>query len=369
MPAPQGDAGLAWPPREAARLEALQWLEQQRQGMGERELAAFEQWLDRQPLNREAFQSLSAIWSALDALPAAQAARLRALAGQGGRAGAESAPAGAWTPYGQETAAAGMPGAARSTHPPRLGRRRLLRTSALLGVAGALLVAGGGSWVAWTQIPLQTLALASGKGELRRHVLEDGSVLTLDAMTRIEIAFYRNRREVRLAEGQVMFDVQHDPGRPFQVLAGPATVTVLGTHFSVRYVPSMPEKQGASVMVAQGRVRVESAGGTVELTDGQSITVDDAGRPGAVRPVAPAAVGQWRQGRLAFTDTPLANVLAELRRHGAGEHLVVHDPAVAALRVSTSLDLARAGELDQILPRVLPVRLLRQGRVTEIAAR
>jgi transmembrane sensor len=73
------------------------------------------------------------------------------------------------------------------------------------------------------------------KGQQRLVTLPDGTELAMDTDTQAQVTMYRDRREVRIADGQIMFSVAADPKKPFHVLAGPARVTVLGTRFSVRY--------------------------------------------------------------------------------------------------------------------------------------
>ena len=175
-----------------------------------------------------------------------------------------------------------------------------------------------------------------------------------------------------------MFSVQGDKARPFDVLAGPLRITVVGTRFSVRYTPSLGSQQ-VQVAVEEGHVRVARADAprpgegrpgadAVELTAGQAVAADGEGRLGPVVPVAAQGIAPWRGHRVNFDNTPLAAALAELERYG-DTGLRVRDPAVAALRVTGSVDLRRVGDFARSLPHVLPVRLVPREGVDEVVAK
>ncbi len=71
--------------------------------------------------------------------------------------------------------------------------------------------------------------------------------------------------EVAVNVGAARFDVVHDPARAFSVVAGPVTVHVIGTRFSVER-----EAERVRVSVERGRVRVTWPAGQDELEAGES---------------------------------------------------------------------------------------------------
>jgi transmembrane sensor len=252
-------------------------------------------------------------------------------------------------------------------------RRRFLQPA--FAVAGAAAVLGGAGYFAWQQLlaqPQWRQAFATERGQQKDIPLPDGSRLRLDTATRVEVVLYRQRREVRLHEGQAVFSVQADAARPFEVLAGPLRVTVVGTRFSVRHTPGQPGHDGVTVAVEQGKVRVARADAATDpgdpvvfLTPGQQVASDAQGTLGAVGAVPAAGIAPWREQRLSFIDMPLGQALAELARYGR-TGLVVRDPQVAALRLTGTFDPLNRATLRLALPRVLPVRLQQDGPDTEV---
>lgn len=329
-------------------LQAATWATRRQNGLDAAGEAEFQRWLAAAPAHAEAFDAMQASYASVRALAPTLSPELRArLLGQ----------------------SAATPGKAAFSP----ARRTWLRGAALAGSAS---VVAGGAWLGWQHWMQQvqyTQSFAAARGQRRSVALPDGSTLELDAATQLAVRFTRQRREVRLADGQAMFHVQANAAQPFDVLAGALRITVVGTRFSVRKVSAGLDAGQTVVAVEEGRVRVQpqhnadsSAG--VLLTAGQSVRGDAAGHLDAVVPVPPAAVAPWRSGRISFTDASLAQALAEFERYG-NTGLVLRDPAVGGLRFGGSFDVQQVRSFTQALPRLLPVKLVPSGNVTEIVAR
>jgi transmembrane sensor len=71
--------------------------------------------------------------------------------------------------------------------------------------------------------------------------------------------------------------------------------------------------------------------------------------------------GGWRQGRLAYDDAPLAEVVADLNRYRQ-RPLTIDSAATGRLKVTAAFEIAQADRFVAELPRVLPVRLTSDGR-------
>lgn len=260
---------------------------------------------------------------------------------------------------------------------PVAARPRPRRKALALG-AYALFALGSGAWW-WHERqsrPVLAQAFGTGRGEQAEVPLPDGSTLRLDTATRVEVTYYRQRRELRLLAGQVYLAVHKDADRPFQVQAGAVQVTVVGTRFTMRHTPGQPGFDGVEVSVTEGRVRVEGApatvqpvsGGTaaaaaaaaVDLSAGQQVSSDRHGVLGAVQAVSTLQATSWQSYQLRFSNRRLDQVLAELSRYGDWP-LVIRDPRVAALQVSGVFDPRDVATFQRLLPLSLPVRLVDAG--------
>lgn len=134
-----------------------------------------------------------------------------------------------------------------------LRRRRLTPTvRALLALAAALIITLLAYWTAngrW-----RSHVFYVPHGEQRTAQLPDGSVMHLNANSRAFVRYSGAERLIELEAGQALFEVAHDPKRPFRVRAGDTQVVAVGTQFDV-YRRS--ESQ-ITVTVLQGKVDVVS---------------------------------------------------------------------------------------------------------------
>ena len=326
-------------------VQAAQWHTRQEQGLSDGEQAELLQWLQTSTRHAEAFGRIETGVAHLRALPANEVAQWRASqqASQPASAAAPPKPAPA------------KPAPAR----PRPWFQVLLPSPRALALCTALLMALALGWQQWTQ-PVYSAHYVVERGQRQSLQLPDGSTLELDADTDAQVRLYRNRREVQLAHGQAMFSVAPDASKPFEVQAGPARVTVVGTRFSVRYRQDGIGAGQVQVEVQEGRVRVAAAQApqtALLLTAGQTTQVAADGLLAPMGSVAPDSVGLWRKGLLRFDHTPLAQALQEMERYGP-TGLMVRDPAVAALPIGGSYATARPTEFANMLTLVLPVRLV-----------
>jgi transmembrane sensor len=330
--------------RHPRAVAAMQWHTRREQGLTTAEEVEFQQWLDADPAHQAALAGLDRDLSMLRQLPAERTAHLRA---------AHPAPANA---------------------PRRRGWRWLAATPTIRHATVAFccvaLLAIGVGWHQWRAQPIFEQAYSAQRGQRLDITLPDGSQFTLDTDTRVEVALYRDRRQVRLANGQAMFSVARDVSRPFTVLAGPARVTVLGTRFAVRCEGCEVGIGEVDVEVEEGHVGVTHTGpngdsgndavqqARAELRAGQTVKVSANGL-GALAAVSPSSIAPWRKGLIRFASTPLAEAVREFERYGP-LNLVIRDPEVAAMPIGGSYLASNPAAFAQALPHILPVQLLRR---------
>jgi transmembrane sensor len=173
--------------------------------------------------------------------------------------------------------------------------------------------------------------VASGTATSTRQ-LADGSRLILSPDAALNTDFANGQRRVRLARGQVFFDVVHDPQHPFIVDAGEGQVRVLGTAFTVQRAGD----QGR-VVVTRGKVRVQVGADSVDLTPGQGVAYA-AGHEGPVEAVDAKRALAWTRGRLLFDNKPLREVLWALQPYYA-RHIFLLDREKALRPIDAAIDV------------------------------
>jgi len=233
----------------------------------------------------------------------------------------------------------------RWTARPAQPSRRAIAAVLVAGVVGA---AGG------LAIMNQGEVYRTGLGERRVVMLKDGSVLSLDAMSRVSVRYTKNERRLELQQGQARFDVAHDASRPFSVVARNREVIATGTAFNIDMVS--PEVR---VTLIEGRVLVlprapsllrqePPARKTIELRAGQSLVVKPAATADLVEQTDLAQATAWQQGQLLFDDEPLGQAVERVNRY-TERKIVVADAKAAALPITGAFN---AGDVKAFLEAV-----------------
>lgn len=137
--------------------------------------------------------------------------------------------------------------------------RRFYRSMAAVA-ASLLLVLGtafGVRHATTESLSHQFMSLAAEAGQRANVTLADGSVVTLNSGARIEypVTFKGKERRVRI-EGEALFKVSPDAGRPFIVSTYAADIKVLGTTFDV---VAYEDEDVFSTTLMEGSVHVTNA--------------------------------------------------------------------------------------------------------------
>ena len=180
--------------------------------------------------------------------------------------------------------------------------------------------------------------------------LQDGSQVVLGPHSQLTVA---GRHGDQLAlEGGAYFDIKHDPARQLSIAAGPLNIGDIGTRFEVQANDS-----AVRVEVSEGQVELkgDALGNPVQLAAGRRILFDPAHQLATVSPVAPGAVGEWREGRLTFDAAPLSLVAADLSRY-AGVSITVSQP-LASLRFSGTLSIQNGDTAVRDLAQLMGLEL------------
>lgn len=302
--------------QDRVRDAAAHWFVRlQAPAMSIEERQAFNAWLDEHPNHRDEIQLLQGIWSATDLLPKE---RLQALC-----------------------------------EPPaeRPKRRPLLRYAVAAGLFAVAL--GLGLFSGLSSSTDYSGEYATAFGERRHIALPDGSVIDLNSRSRVRIEFAHRQRRVELAEGEALFTVEHDAGRPFTVETGNGQVTVTGTRFDVRR-----DADKTRVVVAQGSVKIQGRAAPpaqfVSLTAGMGTQIDAQGQVTTPYAVNAEALTAWRSGKLVFDNAPLKDVVEEVSRYRT-QPLRVGSAMVGNLRLTSVFRADDPEALLKALPNILPV--------------
>ncbi|PAA13822.1 FecR domain-containing protein [Pseudomonas fragi] len=228
---------------------------------------------------------------------------------------------------------------------PTASRRDALRALTGLGLLG------GGLWLgASTPLGDSLLAdLSTGRGQRQDFNLADGSRLSLNANSAVDLHFTDRQRLLILRRGELVINVAPDPERPLCVRTAEGEVRSPAARFLVAR-----QEQASRVVVLQQSVQTRLFSGvTRDLQEGQAAILYP-------RSIVPMVGDQrhradWLQAKLNVLDDPLEDVVAALRPYTRGFVRVA--PEIRGLRVQGVYPLDNSARAFAALAETLPIRV------------
>ncbi|WP_050478129.1 FecR family protein [Herbaspirillum rhizosphaerae] len=244
-------------------------------------------------------------------------------------------------------------------------KRRAKRIIASMLVALCVAVPG---WVATKAYsPRYLMAdMHTATGKWETQVLEDGTRITLNSASAVNLHYDAGRRALELVQGEILVDVARDRARPFIVETAQGSIRALGTRFVVSREPDAtvlsmlesrvevrPAKRTASMAI--GSMEAEEP---VVVSAGQRVRMTAAGI-GAIEQIDARSIADaWKFHQLVVQEQSLPDVLDALERHRPGA--ISYDrAALEGIRVSAVLPLDDTGRALQLLGSSFPMLRIR----------
>jgi len=321
------------PDQKSIDAEAADWLVRlEEDNVSAADRVAFLAWRGASARNREAFERLLKLWGAFD--------EAKVLADYA---------------VSDENTELLAKDAARA----RLGV--FGRRSVLTGIAASVAVLGavGLSIVIKSNLsnPHRN-SFETAIGEQQTIDLPDGSVIELNTNSHVEYVYLKDTRDIRLLRGEAYFEVASDKDRPFTVQTPGGRVVAVGTAFTVRLnndsemdvlvsegkVVFLPEKTPA----LQQEITVTPQSATAVSAGQTAIIKNDVESVDIIEPEALARKLSWRQGVLAFSGDPLAEVIADVGRY-TDIVIEIDDQTLRDLPVSGYFKIGEVDEMFEAL--------------------
>ncbi|PHR93629.1 MAG: hypothetical protein COA69_03030 [Robiginitomaculum sp.] len=205
------------------------------------------------------------------------------------------------------------------------------------------------------------IAFETVLGEQRKMTLEDGSTVHVNTQSEVIIRYEDTQRIVELIRGEALFDVAHDPSRPFRVLVGDTIVEAIGTKFNIYRL-----EDTTSIAVIEGKVAVETENQIIRhgvdtprpsedtpsgpteflrpnhnrllLIAGQQAYVAKADKTVHVAEANIKAVKSWSVGQLIFEGDDLDTIITQFNRYNH-RRILIENADLASLKLSGVFDV------------------------------
>lgn len=177
--------------------------------------------------------------------------------------------------------------------------------------------------------PATAQSFETGHAEIRSFALSDGTSVTLDSDTRVDVTIDRDRRHALLRQGRARFVVKPDP-RPFTIEA--ATGKVVSGQGTVDV--QVDEADQADVRLRAGAATVQSDGRDAKpLSVDQPMILSSAGTGPAPILAPQDDTRDWPTGWVEYRTISLATLIAQANRY-ARVPIILDDPGIATLQAS-----------------------------------
>lgn len=244
--------------------------------------------------------------------------------------------------------------------PPSLAMSALDRPSspqrrAALGKLALLLAAIPVGWGSWKLAHSQQWAAdyRTEVGERRELTLADGSRITLNTDTAIDVLFDHQQRLIHLREGEILVQTAVDTAalpRPFLVSTRQGRMQAMGTRFTVR---ELSPRTHLAVLEGAVKVMLAESAQTAPLIVNTGQRTDFSAQTFGTLSATDRNVSAWTQGMLMADKMRLVDFIAELARYRRG--FVRCAPAIADLRISGAFPINDTQRTLSMLVQTYPI--------------
>jgi transmembrane sensor len=238
------------------------------------------------------------------------------------------------------------------------------RVKRLVGLAACIAIITLAS-VWWLHSNPNTAVYTTSIGEQKSFPLPDGSVVTLNAVSKLRIRYTERYRDVQLLSGEALFIVAKNRLRPFRVLTNDSVIQAVGTQFNVYHrradttvtvvegtveirpaVSQLPAQNSLSQPLKPPRLApqftgegaaVRGSSQVIRVTKGQRAHIGAQDAPITVSAADAAVDTAWRERRLTFESRPLGEIVAEFNLYNQAP-IEIRDAALNATQVSGSFN-------------------------------
>ncbi|RIA44298.1 FecR family protein [Hephaestia caeni] len=323
-------------------------------------LAALKAWYDRYADHQQAFAS--AMFTAdmsddvrrrIETALGREFTMMPSLPGAGAETRKRSVPAAHLQPWGARGSGEQAPARERT-------RRRKAVWVGGAAAAAAIVVLGINLPSNSVFNPIASPAVAktfeTGHAEIRSFALSDGTDITLDSDTRVEVTIDRARRHALLHQGRARFIVKADP-RPFTIEAANGAVVAQQGTIDVE----IDKARRADIRLRAGAASVQGDGYEAKPLVIDQPVIYTAHDPVPTAVTEPAAgTRDWPTGWVEYRSISLDALIAQANRY-AKVPIVLDDPSLASLQASGRFKLTDTEKFTARIAEPFGLRVSRRS--------
>jgi transmembrane sensor len=173
--------------------------------------------------------------------------------------------------------------------------------------------------------------ITTGVSQWHHMTLDDGTVVHLDAYTKVQVEYTETERIVHIHSGDAVFEVTKDPQRPFIARTPLIDATAVGTRYGVSVGSGVTTTVSEGVVRVTGRDSPEGHSVTLKAGDELRVSGGDFARPTLAKVDADRKL-QWATGWLDLQGVTVGQAVDEFNRRNRTQ-IIIEDPQLEHLKV------------------------------------
>jgi transmembrane sensor len=174
--------------------------------------------------------------------------------------------------------------------------------------------------------------ITTGVSQWHHMTLDDGTVVHLDAYTKVQVEYTETERIVHIHSGDdAVFEVTKDPQRPFIARTPLIDATAVGTRYGVSVGSGVTTTVSEGVVRVTGRDSPEGHSVTLKAGDELRVSGGDFTRPTLAKVDADRKL-QWATGWLDLQGVTVGQAVDEFNRRNRTQ-IIIEDPQLEHLKV------------------------------------
>jgi transmembrane sensor len=223
-------------------------------------------------------------------------------------------------------------------------------------IAATIILLAAGTYT-WWKLDVQPASVTWQSGAaIRIDTLPDGSRVTLNKFSSLELRNGKTSRAVKLS-GEAFFEVTHNAHHAFTVQVNDVTIRDVGTGFNVRSTNGTTE-----IIVETGAVLVTagSDAGAVKATAGEKVLVTADGAKITRTPVSNRLYQYYRTKSFLCRKTPLSELIVALNE-AYGTNIVAQNEAINRLQITATFDNEDLDSILAVITRTFGLNIQKKG--------
>lgn len=312
---------------------AILWVTCEKEGMNEAQQKQMKLWLEESDEHKQAYNQIKSVQSVFSKLPNTYSRQLSSIAHKGAR------------------------------------RVKLIeQAKPVLSYAAAIILTLAFMFNSYDYfIPNFNTTLKTQNEIVSDKTLPDGSQITMDAKTSMNIKYYANKREVILHEGQVLFKVAKDASKPFTIMSGSTSIEVVGTQFEVKKLDKT-----TTVSVEEGIVKIGHIANVntkpqiiTRLYKGEKVILKNDGKIEFLGDTPIGQIATWRNGEIIFSNTTLQESFEVFSKYN--EFDFVLGKGVDNLTFSGKFDTNGIDKFLNAIQKIYPLHIKKHQNIISVS--